>query len=55
MRYHKNNGDEVIVYTNEEREKALEVSLTALASSLGYTPIRQGRHFSLKEMDSLVI
>lgn len=55
MRYHKNNGEEVIVYTNEEREKALEVSLTALASSLGYTPVRQGSHFSLKEMDSLVI
>lgn len=55
MRYRKMNGDEVIVYTDEERKKALQVSLTSLASSLGYTPVRQGAHYSLKEMDSLVI
>lgn len=55
MRYLKKNGEEVIIYTEEERQKALEVSLTSLAASLGYTPIRQGVHYSLKEMDSLVI
>ena len=55
MRYHKVNGEEVIIYTREEKERALEVSLVSLASSLGYTPVRQGRHFSLKEMDSLII
>ena len=55
MRYHKANGEEVIVYTNEEKARALEVSLVSLASSLGYTPVRQGIHYSLKEMDSLVI
>lgn len=55
MRYHKSNGDELIVYTEEERERALQVSLTSLASSLGYSPIRQGAHYSLKEMDSLII
>ena len=45
----------VISYTNDERNAALNVSLTALASSLGYTPVRAGRHYYLKEMDSLVI
>lgn len=55
MRYRKIDGEEVIIYTEEERQKALQVSLTDLASSLGYTPIRQGVHYSLKEMDSLVI
>lgn len=55
MKYVKGNGDVVLAYTPEERQKALEVSLTSLASSLGYTPIRSGTHFILKEMDSLVI
>lgn len=55
MRYHKSNGDEVIMYTNEERERAMKVSLTSLARSLGFTPVRQGAHWFLKEMDSLVI
>lgn len=49
------NGNEVLAYTKEEREQALTVSLTSLAKSLGYTPVRQGRHYSLKEMDSIVI
>lgn len=49
------NGQAVLAYSEEEREKALRVSLTSVAKSLGYTPIRQGSHFSLKEMDSLVI
>lgn len=55
MRYHKINGEETIRYLNDERERAMEVSLTSLASSFGYTPVRQGVHFYLKEMDSLVI
>lgn len=55
MRYHKLDGTEVIVYTNEEKDRALQVSLTSLAASLGYTPVRSGAHYSLKEMDSLVI
>lgn len=42
-------------YTLEDREKALTVSLTALAASFGYTPVRKGAHYSLKEMDSLII
>lgn len=44
-----------IAYSPEERNEALDVSLVAVASSLGFTPVRQGRHYSLKEMDSLVI
>lgn len=55
MRYHKTNGEEVIVYTKEEKQRALQVSLISLAASLGYTPVRQGAHYSLKEMDSLII
>ena len=46
---------EAIGYSSEERQEALSVSLTAVASAMGYTPVRQGRHYSLKEMDSLVI
>jgi len=46
---------EVLKYSEEDREKAMDVSLTALATSLGYTPQRQGIHYTLKEMDSLVI
>lgn len=42
-------------YTEEERNRALEVSLTSLAASLGFTPVRQGQNYVLKEMDSLVI
>lgn len=42
-------------YSREEREEALTVSLRAIASSLGYTPLRSGGHYSLKEMDSLII
>lgn len=55
MKYIKKDGGEVISYTPEEREAALNVSLTSLASSLGYTPLRTGSHYQLKEMDSLVI
>ena len=46
---------DVLEYSPEDREKAMTVSLTALATSLGYTPQRKGNHFCLKEMDSLVI
>lgn len=46
---------EILTYSLEDRENALEVSLTALAASLGYTPQRRGAHYFLKEMDSLVI
>lgn len=42
-------------YTEDEYTRAREVSLTSLASSLGYTPFRIGTHYSLKEMDSLII
>lgn len=55
MRFYKENGNESVAYTSEERNRALGVSLTALAQSMGYTPIRQGAHYCLKEMDSLVI
>lgn len=49
------NDTTTLRYTNEERLKALNVSLTSLASELGYTPVRAGQHYILKEMDSLVI
>lgn len=55
MQYRKANGEVVSVYTAEERKRAMQVSLTALAASLGFTPVRQGNHYSLKEIDSLVI
>lgn len=43
-------------YTEEDRQKVREcVSLTALASSMGYQVIRKGAYYSLKEMDSLII
>ena len=48
------NGN-AVGYSQSERAAALEVSLTALAQSLGYTPVRSGKHYSLKEMDSLII
>lgn len=55
MKYKKNNGNEVIYYTPDEKEKALNISMTALAAALGYTPLRAGSHYYLKEMDSLMI
>lgn len=45
----------VYSYTQEERQEALNLSLTSLAVSLGYTPVQTGSHYHLKEMDSLVI
>ena len=40
MRYIKKDGVEAISYTPEERKKSLDISLTAIASALGYTPVR---------------
>lgn len=42
-------------YTEEEREIALRTSLTGLAQALGFTPIKKGSYYSLKEMDSVII
>lgn len=39
----------------EEIRRAKSVSLSGLARSLGYTPVRLGSYQSLKEMDSLII
>lgn len=44
-----------ISYTADDKEKALRVSLTSLASHLGFHPKRNGAHYSLEEMDSLII
>ena len=52
--YYK-NGEYHYKFDNTDKEKAKSVSLVALASSLGYTPEKVGSHFSLKEMDSLMI
>lgn len=42
-------------FTREELDRAKQVSLTSLAAAMGYTPVRVGSHYSLKEMDSLII
>ena len=43
-------------YTEEQRQHVKDhVSLTALASSMGYHVVRKGAYYSLKEMDSLII
>ena len=44
MEYVKKDGSVAISYTKEERAAALDVSLTSLASSLGYMPLRIGSH-----------
>lgn len=54
MLYNKKTG-KAYGYTQAERDKATSVSLIALASSLGYTPIRMGNTFTLKEFDSVRI
>lgn len=54
MIYNRTTG-EPIGYTQNEREKALSVSLTSLAASMGYTPIKVSHYYHLKEMDSLTI
>lgn len=48
-------GNTVYYYTPQERQAALSTSLTGLAASLGYTPVKCGCHYKLKEMDSLII
>ena len=43
-------------YTEEDRTKVKEgVSLTALASSMGYSVFKKGAYYSIKEMDSVII
>ena len=42
-------------FTNEELAIAKSVDLVAVASSLGYTPRKIGKYFTLKEMDSIRI
>lgn len=42
-------------YTAEEKAAVLRTSLTGLARALGYTPVRKGNYYSLKEMDSVMI
>lgn len=41
--------------TDEQIDFAKSISLTGLASSMGYTVIRRGHYYILKEMDSLTI
>lgn len=54
MLYNRKTG-KALGYTQEDRIKATSVSLIALASSLGYTPVRVGKYYSLKEFDSVII
>ena len=42
-------------YTEEELSIAKSVDLVAVASSLGYTPKKIGKYYTLKEMDSIRI
>lgn len=42
-------------YTVEERDAALQTSLSGIAGLLGYTPVKRGRYYFLKEMDSVMI
>lgn len=59
LKYEKKSSDGqsyyVYGYTEAERALALQVSLTRLASAMGYTPFRIGAYYSLKEMDSMRI
>lgn len=40
-------------YTSEDMNRAKDTNLVELAKALGYTPVRCGRFYSLKEMDSI--
>ena len=42
-------------YTEEERNAALQTSLSGIARLIGYTPIKRGRYYFLEEMDSVMI
>ena len=42
-------------YTQQDKDNALQTSLTQVATYLGYTPRRIGKYYTLKEMDSLRI
>ena len=56
MKEYKNrNGEVVLRYDENDREKALSVSLSFLARQLGFTPVSAGSRMSLKEIDSLII
>ncbi len=46
---------EKISCTDEEIAYVKNLSLSQLASSLGYTVVKTGAYYHLKEMDSLVI
>lgn len=46
---------EKLSYTDEELAYVKNLSLTQLAGSLGYTVVKTGAYYHLKEMDSLVI
>ena len=55
MLIQKASGEYIAKYTEEERRECYEMSLTQIARSMGFTPIRCGSHFKIKEMDSLII
>lgn len=42
-------------FSDEQLEKAKKVSMIKLAENLGYTVVKKGQHYSLKEMDSIMI
>lgn len=48
-------GDDMENFTHEELQIAKSVDLVEVARSLGYTPIKIGKYYSLKEMDSMRI
>lgn len=51
----KTDGTKIASYTQNEMQECLDMSLTSIAKSMGYTPLLCGSHFKLKEMDSLII
>lgn len=51
----KIDGTRVASYTKDEMDQVLEMSLTSIARSIGFTPMPCGTHFKIKEMDSLII
>lgn len=55
MRIYSLSGQVTITVSREEVEAAKDCSLTTLATEMGYTVEKRGAHYSLKEMDSLII
>lgn len=47
--------DRKLSYTEEDRNRALQTNLVEVARAMGYTPVRVGSKYSLKEMDSIRI